>query len=134
MTRGKLYSLTSTACFAGYLWVGFSYYHYRTIGEICLFKRITHIPCPSCGSTRAILSLLHRNFLEALLLNPLGYLIFLVMLVLPFWIAIDLITRKASFLRFYQYAELFLKKKSIAIPIITLLIINWMWNIFKEGI
>jgi len=38
---------------------------------VCLFKRVTHVPCLSCGSTRAALELLHGRPIEAWLMNPL---------------------------------------------------------------
>jgi hypothetical protein len=37
----------------------------------CLFKRLTGCPCPSCGFTRGILSVLHGHPMQAWLYNPL---------------------------------------------------------------
>jgi hypothetical protein len=36
----------------------------------CPFAALTHMPCPGCGSTRAVLALLHLHFGEALRFNP----------------------------------------------------------------
>ncbi len=38
---------------------------------LCLFRRFTHHPCPSCGSTRAVSAFLSGSFGEAFWLNPL---------------------------------------------------------------
>ena len=38
----------------------------------CPFNAITGIPCPSCGTTRAALALLHGHPFHALVLNPLA--------------------------------------------------------------
>ena len=38
---------------------------------LCLIKRCTGIPCPTCGFTRGLLSLLHGNITQAWLYNPL---------------------------------------------------------------
>ena len=38
----------------------------------CLFHRITHLPCPSCGSTRAALALLRLDLAQAFAWNPLA--------------------------------------------------------------
>ena len=37
----------------------------------CLFKQVTGCPCPTCGSTRAALSLAHGDMFDALAWNPL---------------------------------------------------------------
>jgi len=36
----------------------------------CPFAAMTHQPCPGCGSTRAVIALLHFHFGEALRFNP----------------------------------------------------------------
>ncbi|NOY23187.1 MAG: DUF2752 domain-containing protein [Acidobacteria bacterium] len=36
----------------------------------CPFKEMTGYPCPTCGSTRMVLSLFHINFIDAFLWNP----------------------------------------------------------------
>ena len=36
---------------------------------LCLFRRITGLPCPSCGMTRAFVALGHRDFHTAIYFN-----------------------------------------------------------------
>jgi hypothetical protein len=38
---------------------------------VCLFKGLTGLPCPTCGSTRAVGRLAHFDFVGALAMNPL---------------------------------------------------------------
>lgn len=38
----------------------------------CPFRWLTEMPCPTCGTTRALLALLRFEPLEALAFNPLG--------------------------------------------------------------
>jgi hypothetical protein len=37
----------------------------------CVFKGLTGIPCPTCGSTRSVAHLAHGDILSALAMNPL---------------------------------------------------------------
>jgi hypothetical protein len=37
----------------------------------CLFRSLTGLSCPGCGSTRALHQLLHGHFADAFMLNPL---------------------------------------------------------------
>ena len=39
--------------------------------QLCLFKRLTHLPCPTCGFTRGVLCLLHGQLSQCWLCNPL---------------------------------------------------------------
>jgi len=133
-SSNKLYSILLIACTAGYIWL---YYNYSTnntetyLGSVCFFKRITSIPCPSCGSTRSVLTLLQGNLTTALYINPFGFVIALVMLLTPFWITIDIVSKKRTLFNFYQKIELELKKRYYAIPLILLVVTNWIWNIIK---
>lgn len=41
--------------------------------ELCLFKRLTGLPCPTCGTTRGALLILGGRPLEGFLCNPLVF-------------------------------------------------------------
>ncbi len=99
--------------------------------EGCLIKQLTNIPCPSCGSTRAILSLLHGDVTRAFYWNPFGFIILGILFISPFWIIHDLIKRKQSLFLYFKEAEFFIRKKTLAIPLIMLVALNWFWNIYK---
>jgi len=134
MVRNKLYLLLFTACTAGYAWLTITYY--RTVSlalepGVCLIKRVTGIPCPSCGSTRSVLSVLNGDIAGALLWNPFGIIIVCFLVIVPFWILFDVLRRQSTLFNFYNRTELFLKRKWIAIPAILLVLLNWIWNISK---
>lgn len=120
----------------GYSWVAFSMFRASSITpdgvEICIFKIVTNLPCPACGSTRAVVSIFRGEFLPALLLNPLGYIIVIAMVTLPFWLLFDTIWRKDSLLKFYIKFESVFRRKAVVIFAIVLLLANWIWNIVKE--
>lgn len=130
----KLYVTLFIACVAGYGWL---YLNARLTPEaahavgFCPVKVVTTLPCPSCGSTRSVLTLLDGNFTDAFLLNPFGYLILMFMVVLPVWILTDLLTRQQSLYLVYSRTETYLKKAQYAIPLTALVLMNWIWNITK---
>ena len=123
------------ASLAGYSWLAVAMVtgaaHETGKVPLCLFHLVTGIPCPSCGSTRSILSLLHGDLTGSLYWNPIGWLLLSALILFPCWILADSITGKDSFFRFYLRAEQCLKKKWILIPAILLVAINWFWNIYK---
>ncbi len=133
-SRNKLYMLLFTACIAGYIWLYYSMSNYFVTNKSfdgCIVKKVTNIPCPSCGSTRSILALTQGNFYEALATNPIGIIVAVIMVVIPMWIIIDLLARKKSLFDCYNSIETRLKTPHYAIPFILLVAINWIWNITK---
>ncbi len=135
MARNKLYAILSMACAAGYIWLMLTYHRTFSLAlepGVCLFKRVTGVPCPSCGSTRSVLSILKGDFLAGILLNPFGIIIVLILLVFPVWIIYDVLSRRDTLFNAYNRTELFLKRKWIAIPAILLVLLNWIWNIAKS--
>lgn len=134
MGRNKLYALLSTACAAGYIWLIMNYYRTFSLAlepGVCLVKRVTGVPCPSCGTTRSVLSILKGDILEGIQWNPFGIIIILILFIFPVWIISDVLSRNDSLFNSYNQTELFLKRKWIAIPAILLVLLNWIWNIVK---
>ncbi len=134
MTRNKLYVFLSAACLAGSVWVAFAYRHTaieKSDFIVCLFKRVTTLPCPSCGSTRSLLAILKGDLFGAFMLNPMGFLLFAILLVTPIWILFDVITKKSTLLVFFRKGEHFLSRKWVAYSAVVIVILNWIWNIFK---
>lgn len=132
--RNKLYTLLFTACLAGYIWLYFSFpknINKSELVDVCFIKHLTNIPCASCGSTRSVISLIKGDFIEAFKINPIGYLVITIMVIAPVWIIADTIKRTNTLFNFYQTIEIYLKKPKIAIPMILLVVINWIWNITK---
>jgi hypothetical protein len=133
MTRNKLYSLLLIACFAGY---GYLYYNIENLPSetfrVCIIKNATGYPCPSCGATRAVSLLLEGKITASLLINPFGIVIAIIMTVFPGWVLTDVILKKDSFFKTYKKAEIILKKPWLASVLILLVLLNWIWNIYKN--
>ena len=134
INRNKLYSILLIACLAGYVWVYFNItenWVENNAVEVCLIKHATNIPCPSCGSTRSVISLAQGDFLKAFQTNPLGYLAALIMLLAPFWVLADIVSKRSTLYNFYRKVEEHIRKPGLAIPLGLLVIVNWIWNISK---
>jgi len=134
LSKNKLYLLLSVTCCIGILWSYYSLWKAtsdsHTMG-VCLIKQVIHVPCPSCGSTRAVIALMQGDFLSSLLINPLGMLLAVIMLLVPCWVVVDLCAKNDSLLKAYLRMEQVLRKPPIAIVLIVLVLINWLWNITK---
>lgn len=112
---------------SGYFYLAFS--KISSNHTFCIFKNITGIPCPSCGSTRATLLLFQGEFQKSILMNPFGIISNLLILLSMAWMIRDVIKKNETFLPFLK------KTWDYRIQIIIFLIIlaNWIWNI-KKGI
>ena len=112
MSKNKLYSLLLIACSAGFIYLLYQlYYPESSEYSVCIIKNISGFPCPSCGSTRAVQLLFKGDFVGSILMNPFGIIISAILILLPFWIVIDLILKKETFYRFYNKMECLLKQK-----------------------
>jgi hypothetical protein len=58
----------------------------------CVFKGLTGIPCPTCGSTRSVIHLSHGDISAALFMNPLAVLIVIAAVVYFLYCLITLIS------------------------------------------
>ena len=65
-------------------------------------------------------------------MNPFGIIVVLLMIIAPLWILYDVIDKKNSFLFFYKKAEEIIRIKWISIVLIGLVLLNWIWNIYKK--
>jgi hypothetical protein len=133
MTRNRLYLLLAFGLLAGYGWIIWFSFH-STLNHTysaCIFKSVTGIACPSCGSTRSVVLLSQGNITDAILLNPIGPFMAVIMLIAPFWLFYDTIFKKDSLYKSYRTSENIIKTKWVAITLIILLLLNWLWNIQK---
>lgn len=97
------------------------------IRPFCLFHKITGIPCPGCGGTRAAELLMSGNFVDALYTNPLSvvFCAFLFVFAVSLWV--DCIRKKDTL-----YSLISRPWKPIPTIIVSVIILaNWIWNIYK---
>ena len=130
----KFYYFTVSFLLVGLSWVGwnlFSFKQSKPVFGICILKRTTGLACPSCGTTRSILHLLHGDFSSAVLLNPLGILAFIGMMVIPFCILYDYYYSKRTLWNAYAQCIHFFQNKKFSFVVVLLVLLNWFWNIQK---
>lgn len=132
MTKNKLYAIVSIACFLGlaYLFYKINYSESSHL-TVCIIKNVSGYACPSCGTTRAMQLFLQGDIVESFLTNPFGIIVALLMVIAPIWILFDIITKKETFYFWYIKTEKIIRNKWIAIPLILLVILNWIWNLYK---
>jgi hypothetical protein len=93
--------------------------------ELCLFKFVTHLPCPTCGSTRGVFHLLHGRLLAAWLCNPLVFSVGLLFLVV---VIMRIFTGRVI------RVTLSLRERRIAWILAAVLVIaNWIYVIIRVG-
>ncbi|MFP9100740.1 DUF2752 domain-containing protein [Flavobacterium sp. RHBU_24] len=133
MSRSRLYLLLGTLTIVGYVYLAYSLFSHNHSGiTVCPIKNITGIPCPSCGTTRAVIAIIYGHFSKAAFINPLGYLAAAFMAVLPLWLLHDLILQKDTLRVSYATMENYIKgSKLIIVVAACLMLTNWIWNIYK---
>jgi len=89
----------------------------------CLFRRLTGVPCPSCGATRGVLALLSGHPVDALSSNPLmaaaviGFAVGGVIAPLWAWRVGRLPVLPSPLPRWVRYG------------IVAVIVVNWVWVI-----
>ena len=137
MTSNKhLYWILAILSVAGYAWIGLHLF-FRDILEtsltVCLFKNVTSLPCPSCGITRSVLLIIHGDLSGARSMNPLGFVAATALITLPVWLLTDILRSRTTLAHSILWTEKIIKsRKTVYIPLVALVLINWGWNILKE--
>lgn len=93
--------------------------------QLCLIKRLTGYPCPTCGFTRGALSLLHGHIVQAWLYNPLLF------LVLGLFVAVTAI--RVFFARGIKVSLTKNERLFAWLLVILLFFANWAYVIFYVG-
>lgn len=94
--------------------------------SFCLFKELTGIPCPACGTTRAVVSLLSGDMSNAFLYNPCAVLLVLLIAV-QFPIQALTLRKKLS-------PDLMLNiSKMFTYIFVSCLVLTWLLRLFFIG-
>lgn len=115
---------------AGIIWVVCSGLGLLTFSP-CPFHLLTGLPCPSCGTTRAILALFDGAWLDSIWINPLGILSVTALVVSTLLLLLERILYTPLVGPLSTRCILFIQRRSVAAPLILLVLANWFWNISK---
>ncbi|HLF14740.1 MAG TPA: DUF2752 domain-containing protein [Bacteroidota bacterium] len=139
MNRIRLYILVIALSLAGYGWTAWNVNSAHAKGPgshstptPCPVRLATGLPCPSCGTTRAVESLAGGDIAGSLRTNPFGLLAALALLAFPPWVLYDVLRSRDGFFRFYLAFERTLNRhRPLALACVALVLANWVWNILK---
>jgi hypothetical protein len=128
------YLVAAGLCVASWLWLVCDNYGLLPQGtSVCLFKKVTGVPCPGCGTTRSVRAILHGHWRWSEIANPEGYAALLAIVLLPLWIIADLLRKQPSLQQYAVRADRFIRTRPLWTSIVFCLIIaNWIWNIHKQ--
>jgi len=135
MTKRKLYTILAGLSLAGYVWLGWNFIEdsaHSAAPSVCLFKEVTGLPCPSCGTTRSMLLLVHGQLRESFMMNPFGMMLALALVIIPLWMMADVLRGSGSFyIRYTRMEYLLSHNKLLAVCAAAIVALNWFWNITK---
>jgi hypothetical protein len=135
MKKKNLYIFFISLSLFGYTWLAWNIFESarnHTVPTICTFKEVTHLPCPSCGTTRSLVLLAKGYIWESVMINPFGIILAFAMIIIPFWIVVDTLRKSDSFFKLYVSAERSLMQNVwLCIPAVAIIVLNWFWNITK---
>jgi hypothetical protein len=132
ISKGALYRLVAITCTVIYTWVGFNLTKASITGqfapEVCLFKRTTGVPCPFCGTTRSIMSILKGEWVQSILLNPLGLILTCIAVILPIWMLVDYLRGANSFYNLFNAIAHRFSFRGFMLLILFIIAMLWVWQ------
>ena len=96
----------------------------------CPFLAMTGLPCMTCGATRATITFLHANFLQAFSWNPLAFLALCGVAAFDLYAVVVLLSRGPR-LRLVDWTKT--EKNVFRIVIVCALLLNWMYLLAHRG-
>lgn len=94
----------------------------------CPFALITGLPCPGCGMTRAVQSLIKGDILQSVFHNPLATPTIASILIVLILLILDIV---GGTNRLEKLMNLTWDKK-YWIPVAALIIVTWIFNLYKH--
>lgn len=94
--------------------------------DVCLFKVVTGLPCPSCGMTHSFICLGHYQLKEAFFYNLMGPFVYFSLIVVFLISIYELFSKKALLSILWKRGQGYILK-----VVLFLALVSWAWNIYK---
>lgn len=128
MSPSRFYALCVAGCLGGWTWIGMTISQSgQEIWKGCLMKQFFHIPCPACGVTRAIVALLDGHIQEAMIWNPLGIVLLMLLVLLTVGLPYDWFCHRQSLYSLFLWVDACLHRKVVFILFVGAMLLNWWW-------
>jgi len=93
----------------------------------CMFRKLTGLPCPTCGATRSVVHLVHGDISHAFIMNPLAAAGVLIAIFFFFYSIITLLFELPRFRVLLRESE----SKAIRWGSATLLLAQWIYLVVR---
>ncbi|MEG1580149.1 MAG: DUF2752 domain-containing protein [Bacteroidaceae bacterium] len=127
MSKSRLYFFLVTTITAGLTLLELTEAGYTFV--ICPFRLIFGIPCPACGSTRALIAIQNGSFLDALRINPLSYLLLTGAIIALLVLLLDVLFQKRYTWQLYLLFDKSMRRPIFFIPSLLLLAALWLYQL-----
>lgn len=94
----------------------------------CVFRGMSGIPCPTCGATRAFLSMATGNFLDAVTMNPLVVILVSAAIVSCLYSVVSLFCSMRRITFFPSERE----KDGMRITAVMIVLLNWGYVLYTH--
>ena len=91
---------------------------------LCVFRNLTSVPCPTCGTTRAVLAAAEGRMLDALLCNP--------FVTAALTVGLAWLVLRLGFGRAVHFTAPRPWKRAMWIALIALFLVNWAYVIWRD--
>lgn len=127
----RTYAFTAIFLLVSAVWSAVLLFAWKFSVTVCPFRLLTGLPCPSCGTGRAMVQLCRGDFRGAFMTNPIVFVLAAFGISVGGMMFLDLVFGKCTLPRFYSACGRILSRKAVLAVLLLLIAANWIWNLIK---